>query len=117
MKEFPEFMQKEENLVPLHSQFTQDIEGYYYEGRNGDQAAFWTCYSDRISEKHNHDFDEYMICISGQVILIVENSEFVLNPGDEILISGGSEHYSKSHAGTRTIHVFGGKRIQHGQQK
>lgn len=37
-------------------QNTQDIDGYYYEGADGTQMAFWTCYSNRASKKHTHAF-------------------------------------------------------------
>jgi len=30
----------------------------YYEGADSSQMAFWTCYSDRVSKKHTHEFDE-----------------------------------------------------------
>lgn len=61
MKDFPDFMKNEKNRVPGSAQNTEDIEGYYYEGLGGGQMAFWTCYSDRESKKHKHDFDEYTI--------------------------------------------------------
>ena len=66
MKDFPEFMKNKMNKVPSSAQNTKDIEGYYYNGAGGGQMAFWTCYADRESEKHVHDFDEYTLIISGQ---------------------------------------------------
>ncbi len=112
MKDFPDFMKNKKNCVPASMQNTEDIRGYYYEGPGGGQMAFWTCYSDRESKKHNHDFDEYIIIASGQYIACFEGSEIVLNPGDELFIPAGTEQWGRCIAGTRSIHAFGGKRIK-----
>jgi len=66
MKDFPEFMKNKNNRISPAEQNTADIDGYFYEGAEVSQIAFWTSYSDRISKKHTHDFDEYMACVSGQ---------------------------------------------------
>ena len=73
--------------------------------------AFWTCYTDGISKKHTHEFDEYMVCVYGQYTVTMNDKEYVLNPGDEFLIPKGTEQWGKCIVGTRTIHAFGGKRI------
>jgi quercetin dioxygenase-like cupin family protein len=112
MNSFPGFMKRETNKIPTCSQNTADIKGYYYEAADGSQMAFWESYSDRISKKHTHDFDEYMICVSGQYIACFADKEITLNPGDELVIPEGTEQWGRSIAGTRTIHAFGGKRIQ-----
>ena len=112
MKEFPDFMKNKLNLIPSSEQNTKDIEGYYFEGADGSQIAYWTCYSDKISKKHVHPFDEYMVCISGQYIAYIENEKFVLNPGDELYIPKGKEQWGECVVGTRSIHVFGGQRIK-----
>ena len=112
MLDFPEFMKSSKNCISSTEQNTQDIEGYYYTGADGGQMAFWTCFADRVSKKHTHEFDEYMVCVSGQYTVIMNAEEYVLNPGDEIFIPKGTEQWGKCIAGTRTIHAFGGKRIQ-----
>lgn len=112
MKEFPEFMKNTQNHISSEDQNTKDIDGYFYEGADGSQMAFWTCYSDRTSKKHTHEFDEYMVCVCGQYTVFMNDKEFVFNPGDEILIPKGTEQWGKCIAGTRTIHAFAGKRIQ-----
>lgn len=112
MQNFPEFMKNAQNRIPSTSQNTKDIEGYYYTGADGTQMAFWTCHSERISNKHTHQFDEYMVCVCGQYTVFMDDQEYVLNPGDELLISKGTEQWGKCIAGTRTIHAFGGKRIR-----
>ncbi|PJI07218.1 MULTISPECIES: cupin domain-containing protein [Clostridium] len=112
MKDFPEFMKKDINKVPSKQQNTPDIDGYYFEGKDGSQMAFWTCYSDRISKEHKHEFDEYMICVCGQYTVTINGKAFVLNPGDELFIPKGTVQGGSCTAGTRTIHAFGGKRIE-----
>lgn len=112
MNDFPEFMKNPSNKTDSSQQNTPDIEGFYFEGRDGSQMAFWTCYSDRTSKEHSHDFDEYMVCVQGQYIAVVDGKETVLIPGDELFIPKGSLQSGKCIAGTRTIHAFGGRRIK-----
>ena len=111
MKHFPKFMKNSKNRIDASQQNTQDIEGYFFEGADGSQIAFWEYLSDRSSKKHTHDFDEYMVCVSGQYIAYLDDKEIVLKPGDELYIPKGTEQWGKCKAGTRTIHAFGGKRI------
>ncbi len=112
MDDFPEFMKAKDNRIGSSQQNTKDIEGYYYEGNDGSQVAFWTCFSDRISKEHQHDFDEYIVCIKGQYTVIMNGKEIVLNPGDELFIPKGTLQSGRCVAGTRSIHAFGGKRIK-----
>jgi len=58
MKDFPNFMKSKSNHISSNEQNTEYIDGYFYEGADGSQMAFWTCYSDRVSKKHTHEFDE-----------------------------------------------------------
>lgn len=111
MKDFPDFMKNKGNHISSKEQNTEDIDGYFYEGADGSQMAFWTCYSDRASRKHIHEFDEWMVCVSGQYTAFLNEEEFVLNPGGELFIPKGTEQWGKCIAGTRTIHAFGGRRI------
>ena len=112
MNDFPEFMKSMANRIDPSQQNTRDIEGYYYTARDGSQMAFWTCHADRVSAAHRHDFDEYMVCVSGQYTVIMDGEEIVLNPGDELCIPKGTLQGGSCIAGTRTIHAFGGKRGQ-----
>jgi quercetin dioxygenase-like cupin family protein len=112
MDNFPEFMRKEENCVDRSQQNTEDIEGYYYNSNDGSQMAFWTCHTERTSKEHKHDFDEYMVCVKGQYIAVLDGKKYVLNPGDELFIPKGTVQSGRCIAGTRTIHAFGGKRIK-----
>lgn len=112
MEHFPDFMKSIKNKVNPSQQNTADIEGYYFEGKDDSQMAFWECYADRISKKHTHDFDEYMICVSGEYTAYLNDKEIILKPGDELIIPKGTEQWGKCKAGTRTIHAFSGKRIK-----
>ena len=112
MKTFPDFMKSPVNKVDASQQNTADIEGYYFQGADDTQIAFWECHAERISKKHTHPFDEYMICISGEYTVYLDENEIILKPGDELYIPKGTEQWGKCMAGTRTIHAFGGKRIK-----
>jgi len=101
-----------QNHIGSSEQNTEDIDGYYFEGNDGNQMAFWTCHTDRVSKEHRHDFDEYMVCVQGEYTAIVDGKETVLNPGDELFIPKGTVQSGRCIAGTRTIHAFGGKRIK-----
>ncbi len=111
MKDFPDFMKRKENHIDSRQQNTPDIDGYYYEGADGSQVCFWTYYADRESKESIHDFDEYVICLSGEYVEIFGDAAHTLRAGDELLIPRQTPHHGRVVKGTRTIHVFGGKRI------
>lgn len=112
MKDFPEFMKNQLNHIDSSQQNTPDIDGYYFEGKDGSQIAYWTYYKDRDSKENVHEFDEYIVCVAGQYVEIFDGVEHVLNPGDELLVPKKVPHHGRVIAGTRTIHAFGGKRIE-----
>ncbi|WP_231585560.1 hypothetical protein [Methanosarcina sp. WWM596] len=47
---------------------------------------------------------------------MLNDEEFVLNPGDELFIPKRTEQWGKCIARTRTIHAFGGKRIHRDEE-
>jgi hypothetical protein len=51
MKTFPDFMKSPVNKVNASQQNTADIEGYYFQGADDTQIAFWECHTERISKK------------------------------------------------------------------
>ena len=116
MDDFPSFMKAPANRVPTAEQNTDDVEGYFFEGSDGTQVAYWTCHSDRVSREHSHPFDEYMVCVCGRYVAHVDGKTFELGPGDELLIPKHSTQWGEVQAGTRSIHVFGGQRIKKTQQ-
>ena len=111
MQDFPEFMKHAGKPVDAAQQNTAGVQGYYFDGAQG-QMAFWTCYEARESQKHAHDFDEYMVVLSGEYILCTDDGETLLHSGDEAFIPHGTRQWGRCTAGTRTIHAFGGLRIR-----
>jgi mannose-6-phosphate isomerase-like protein (cupin superfamily) len=116
MDEFPGFMKAAANRIATRSQATPEVEGYVFDGVDGSQMAFWTCRETAISALHVHDFDEYMIVVQGCYALVVDDKRIALKAGDEYFIPKGLPHGGEVMAGTRTIHAFGGRRAERGNQ-
>jgi quercetin dioxygenase-like cupin family protein len=115
MINFPDFMKAGANKVPAAKQNTSDIEGYYYTANDGSQMAFWTCYSDRESKMHQHDFDEYVVCVCGQyTACFSEGREVVLHPGDELFIPAGTEQWENASPERGRSTLSGGKEYHWG---
>ena len=112
MDDFPDFMKNRKNLIDSGSQYTEDIEGYVFDGLDGSQMAFWIYHSDRVSQEHIHEYDEYFVVTQGEYILRMNERTVVMNRGDEALIPRGTRHSGSARQGTRTIHAFGGRRAE-----
>lgn len=97
--------------IAASQQATPGVEGYVFDGAGGSQMAFWTCTQTAASAAHTHDYDEYMIVVEGCYTLIVNGARIPLKSGDEYFIAKGIEHSGEVLAGTRTIHAFGGHRV------
>ena len=103
-------MKNPSNRVAPSSQFTPGIEGYVFDGVDESQMAFWTYKQSADSKPHSHDYDEYIVVVQGQYIILFEDETILLNAGDEYLIPKGTFHGGRADAGTRAIYAFGGKR-------
>jgi len=57
MQDFPDFMKSKSNHLAVKSKILRISTTIFYEGADCSQMAFWTCYSDRVSKKHTHEFD------------------------------------------------------------
>jgi mannose-6-phosphate isomerase-like protein (cupin superfamily) len=112
MPDFPSFMRSAANRIASSSQYTEGIEGYVFDGADGSQVAFWSCREDRTSTEHVHEFDEYVFVIEGRCTAILGDTRTELRAGDELVIPRGTRQSMSVVAGTRTMHVFGGKRLQ-----
>ena len=112
MGDFPTFMKNPLNRIAAASQYTDNIEGYLFDGADGSQVAFWTSAKDRVSEEHVHDFDEYVFVIEGRCTVIIGWRRSDLLAGDEFIIPRGTAQKMAVVAGTRTVHVFGSKRAR-----
>jgi mannose-6-phosphate isomerase-like protein (cupin superfamily) len=118
-------MKNPRNRIASASQYTEAIEGYVFDGADGSQVAFWRCAEDRVSREHVHDFDEYVLVIEGRATVILHEGAHAppldgglaerrieLNKGDELVIPKGTRQSMAVVAGTRTMHVFGGRRAE-----
>lgn len=112
MPDFPAFTKSPLNRIAAASQFTDDIEGYVFDGTDGSQVALWTSKADRISTAHIHEFDEYVLVVEGLATVIIGDKRTALTAGQEMVIPKGTTQSMAITAGTRTIHVFGGKRAR-----
>lgn len=112
MDQFPQFMKHPANRIAQTNQATPGVEGYVFDGADGSQMAFWTCHETAASAPHVHEYDEYMIVVQGCYTLIIEGQRVELKPGSEFFIPKGLPHGGEVLAGTRTIHLFGGKRVK-----
>jgi mannose-6-phosphate isomerase-like protein (cupin superfamily) len=110
MDNFPDFMKRPANRIVTTSQATPGVEGYVFDGADGSQMAFWTCYQTAASAPHAHDYDEYMLVVQGCYTLIIDGQRVPLKGGEEYLIPRGVPHGGEVVAGTRTMHAFGGHR-------
>ena len=110
MNDFPDFMKSPANRIAKTNQATPGVEGYVFDGVDGSQVAFWTCYETALSAAHTHDYDEYMIVVQGCYTLVIHGEPIPVKAGEEYLIPRGVSHGGEVPAGTRTIHAFGGHR-------
>jgi quercetin dioxygenase-like cupin family protein len=117
MNEFPEFMKHPANRIAKSEQGTAGVEGYVFDGNDGSQMTFWTCTEAASSTEHVHDFDEYMVVVQGCYTLVISGERIAVGQGQEFLIPRGVAHSGEVLAGTRTIHAFGGHRVNRNQQK
>ena len=112
MHDFTEFMKNPLNKIDPGSQFTRGIEGYVFDGADGSQMAYWTNPVGGHSGEHTHEYDEYLVVVQGQYVVLIGDKKYPLNPGDEFFIKKGTPHSGDSLPYTRTIHCFGGKRAE-----
>ena len=112
MAAFPDFMKNPQNRIGSESQNTPGIEGYVFDGVEGSQMAFWECRNDALTAEHVHAFDEYFVVVEGSYTLILDGHEVCVNAGQEYFIPRGTKIAGRVTAGTRTIHVFGGRRAE-----
>lgn len=92
MQDFPAFMKNQLNRIPASTQSTAGIEGYVYDGADGSQMAFWTCYESARSQEHVHGYDEYMVVVQGCYTLLIQGQPIDLKAGQEYFIPKGILH-------------------------
>jgi hypothetical protein len=116
MPDFPDFIKNPRNRIARSSQYTDDIEGYVFDGADGSQLALWTCRADRVSQEHAYDFDEYVLVIEGRCTLIVGGAAYRAGRRPGVLDREGTRQAMEVVAGTRTMHVYGGQRARREQR-
>ena len=112
MPDFPPFIRNPKNRVAAASELTRDIEGYVFDGADGSQVVLWTAHADRSSTPHTHDFDEWVYVLEGTCVAEVAGERIELRAGDELHLPPGTPQAMAVTAGTRTLHVFGGRRAE-----
>jgi mannose-6-phosphate isomerase-like protein (cupin superfamily) len=110
MRHFPSFMKSSANRIASTAQHTAGIEGYVFDGADGTQVAFWECSADADTEDHVHQFDEYFVVVEGCYTVILDGKKVQVSAGQECVIPRGTTISGHVVAGTRSIHMFGGRR-------
>jgi mannose-6-phosphate isomerase-like protein (cupin superfamily) len=110
MHEFPKFMKSAANRIAAAAQHTENVEGYVFDGADGTQVAFWECRTDATTSEHIHEFDEYFLVVEGSYRLTIDGAQIEVGAGQECVIPRGARISGSVVAGTRTIHMFGGRR-------
>jgi quercetin dioxygenase-like cupin family protein len=110
MHQFPTFMKGAANRIASTAQHTANVEGYVFDGADGTQMAFWECSADAQTKEHIHPFDEYFLVVEGCYTLNIDGTVVEVRAGQECVIPRGSKISGSVVAGTRTIHMFGGRR-------
>jgi mannose-6-phosphate isomerase-like protein (cupin superfamily) len=112
VNDFPTFVKNPANRIAVTSQHTPGVEGYVFDGADGSQVALWRAAADAVTAEHAHDFDEYFLVVEGTYFLVVGGEEVRVDAGQEYFIPKGTPIAGRVTAGTRTIHVFGGRRAR-----
>jgi mannose-6-phosphate isomerase-like protein (cupin superfamily) len=110
MDEFPKFMKSAANRIASAAQYTPDVEGYVFDGADGSQMAFWECHANANTAEHTHEFDEYFVVLEGSCTVTMDGKSIQVGAGEECVIPRGTRISGRVAAGTRTIHMFGGRR-------
>jgi mannose-6-phosphate isomerase-like protein (cupin superfamily) len=112
MADFPAFVKHPANRIAAGSQHTPGVEGYVFDGAEGSQVALWRAERDAETSVHVHPFDEWFLVVEGTYFLVVDGREVRVDAGQELFIPRGTPISGRVTAGTRTIHVFGGRRAR-----
>jgi hypothetical protein len=70
--------------------------------------VFGTCSQTAAATPHVHD--EWFIVVEACYRLVIDGKRIPVRAGEEDVIPGGPWQGGEPQAGTRTIHVFGGRR-------
>lgn len=107
--EFPVFMKQPGSRAADDSRYPASIERHVLNGADGLQMEFWHARSDTSIPQALHDFEEYIMVVEGEYVLSINGMEFPLRPGREFVVPSHAHVSARLAAGTRTLHVFGGR--------
>ena len=109
--QLPQFAKSGQDEVSLKSHFSPNIKGWVFDGKSGNQVTLWECDDDGVSQPHTHEFDEWLIVISGEYTICSERKRVPLAAGQQCYIPAGIKHWGTYKKHTQTINLFGGKRV------
>ncbi len=107
----PEFVRDEKDEIGSQSHFSRGIKGWVFEGASGHQATVWECDEDGESKPHTHEFDEWLIVVSGEYTICSDRKRVPLKAGQQCHIPAGIRHWGVYKKHTQTVNFFGGKRV------
>lgn len=108
----PQFVKDEKDEIGSQSHFSKGIKGWVFEGASGHQATVWECDEDGQSQPHTHEFDEWLIVVSGEYMICSDRKRVPLAAGQQCYIPAGIKHWGVYKKHTQTINLFGGKRVE-----
>ncbi len=109
--DFPSFMKSPKNRVARESELAPGVEGYVFDGAEGTQVAFWIARQDTELAERFNERDEYLLVLEGSFTFALVGQEMHLGAGQEFEIPNGARISGRLQAGTRLLHVFGGKQV------
>jgi mannose-6-phosphate isomerase-like protein (cupin superfamily) len=84
MPAFPAFMKHAANRIATSSQHTPGVEGYFFDGVEGSQMAFWTVERDAVTVEHIYEFDEWFLVVEGSYVLTLNGEEVRVGSATEV---------------------------------
>lgn len=54
---------------------------------------------------HSHDFDQFTMILSGTLVLVVDDVEYIMPPGSAVLIPAGAMHTGRVQGSERVFNI------------
>ena len=109
---FPAFLTGSANRVAPASMNIPGVDAYVFDGADGTQLLLCHAKSDARTGEQWRDSDEYLVVLEGSYVLTINGMDIELGAGREFIIPRSARISGRFAAGTRTLHAFGGQRIQ-----
>ena len=62
----------------------------------GFEVSAWRDPADRVYDEHAHECDESLWVVRGSIVFEVSGSEYLLGPGDRLLLPAGVAHRARA---------------------